>query len=454
MSYLRRSLAILPLLLCASGAQAQATIGPSFNCADAKTVTEKAICADPTLAALDANIAQLYKQALAKAGPDAGAVRAEQRRWLAYRDQSCDKTSNPPLPEDWVRKETQDCLGKTLPFRRAALSVLADGTPFAPFCQRVAATLGAARMPDGAPPGDNLSDQAIKAGLVHATTDNQELTPVWNRRLAPYLNKITSGQIDLHRFGTPPAYMVLSTVGGSMSCQDFDWFKLNGPDAVAPLPPPEQAYESSYCLNAGALSTSATAGEISTGATGTAAFIVSENQITAATLRTRSLVNGAWTDSCEVAAEYRTTYEVTEGGCAADTALCAALKGQLAGWAAMVEKSGWSKDASKQGAHKTFPALPGVVAGGLPPTGTLELVPDMAQASWPLFVTEAPLLTWQGPGEPLTLRLSHATLGWREDTTYILGAWRSVGDTLKPVAGYVIALKRTGAPAVKVTPQP
>ncbi|MDZ5648801.1 lysozyme inhibitor LprI family protein [Nitrospirillum sp. BR 11828] len=453
MPHLPRPLAIITLLLWAGTALA-GTPTPSFNCADAKSLTEQAICADPALAAMDADIARLYKQALAKAGRDAEAIRAEERRWLAYRNQSCDKTSTPPLPEDWVRKETQACLAKTLPFRRAALSVLADGTPFAPFCQRVAATLGAARMPDGAPPGDNLSDQAIKAGLVHAATDNQELTPVWNRRLAPYLNKITNGQIDLHRFGTPPAYMVLSTVGGSMSCQYFDWFKLNGPDAVAPLPPPEKADESSYCLNAGALSTSATAGEISTGVTGTAAFIVSENQITAATLRTHSLVNGAWTDSCQVAAEYSTTYEVTEGGCTADTALCDALKGQLAGWAAMVEKSGWSQDASGPGAHKTFPALPGVVAGGLPPTGTLELVPDMAQASWPLFVTEAPLLTWRGPGKSLTLRLSHATLGWREDTTYILGAWRNVGDTLTPVAGYVIALKRTGVPVVKVTPQP
>jgi uncharacterized protein YecT (DUF1311 family) len=448
---LPRLLAILPLLLCASGAQAQTT-GPSFNCANAKTVTERAVCADPKLAALDADIAQLYKQALAKAGPNADAVRAEQRRWLAYRNQTCDKTSNPPLPEDWVRGKAQACLAETLPLRRAALSVLADGTPFTPYCQRVASTLGAVRMPDGAVPESSLDDQAIKAGLVHATTDSQELTPAWNRRLATYLEEMTGGEVDLRRFGTPPAYMVLSTVGGSMSCQRFDWFKLNGPDTVVPLPPPEEADESSYCLSAGVLATSATAGEISTGVTGTAAFIVGENEVEAATLRTRSLVNGAWADTCQVSATYRTAYQVTEGQCTADAATCGALKAQLVGWVTTVEKSGWSKKAYEKGAHKAFPTLSGVTIGDLPPAGSLDMAPEVA--TLPQFVSEAPLLTWRGPGDPLTLRLSHGTRGWREDTTYILGAWRDVGGTLTPVAGYVIALKRMGVTAVKVTPQP
>ncbi|MDE1146674.1 MAG: lysozyme inhibitor LprI family protein [Azospirillaceae bacterium] len=449
------SLAAVPLLLWASGPHAR-TPTPSFDCAAATKPAEKVICADPKLAALDADIAQLYRQALAKAGPNAEAIKAEQRRWLAYRNLSCGAVQGPPPPDDSARGEVQSCLAKVLPFRRAALSVLADGTPFTPFCQRVANTLSAVRMPDGIVPKSGLDDQAIKAGLVHATTDDQELTPAWNHRLATYLEEMINGQVDLRRFGTPPAYMVLSTVGGSMSCQRFTWFKLNGPDVVVPLPPPEEADESTYCLSAGALSTSATAGEISTGVTGTAAFIVGENEITAATLRTRSLVNGAWADTCQVSAGYRTAYQVTEGGCTADTATCEALKGQLAGWATTVENSGWSKQASAKDAHKTFPSLPGITTGDLPPANSLNVAPEIAgwRASWPQFIDEAPLLTWRGPGRPLTLRLSHGTLGWREDSTYILGAWQDAGGKLTPVAGYVIALKRTAVNTIQVTPRP
>jgi uncharacterized protein YecT (DUF1311 family) len=67
-------------------------VKPSFDCAKAASPAEQAICAEPDLAGADATLADLYRQALAARRGDpaaAGALRREQRAWLAGRDQSC-----------------------------------------------------------------------------------------------------------------------------------------------------------------------------------------------------------------------------------------------------------------------------------------------------------------------------------------------------------------------------
>lgn len=60
---------------------------PSFNCADASTRSERAVCASPGLAALDRNMAAQYSQALAGADSRmAFELRRTRDRFLAYRD--------------------------------------------------------------------------------------------------------------------------------------------------------------------------------------------------------------------------------------------------------------------------------------------------------------------------------------------------------------------------------
>ena len=83
----RRTLvvALLPVLW-ASTAAAQA----SFDCAKASTVAEKAICADPALAAADVAVSKAYSDLL-KALPAAqqAALKADQRNWVTGRDGGC-----------------------------------------------------------------------------------------------------------------------------------------------------------------------------------------------------------------------------------------------------------------------------------------------------------------------------------------------------------------------------
>jgi uncharacterized protein YecT (DUF1311 family) len=66
---------------------ASSATGPSFDCTKAGTSIEKMICADPELAASDAQLAKNYKAALAAAGENAGAVKQNQRNFISKRNQ-------------------------------------------------------------------------------------------------------------------------------------------------------------------------------------------------------------------------------------------------------------------------------------------------------------------------------------------------------------------------------
>lgn len=89
---LRPALLALGLLALPTAAAAAAA---GFPCSKAATPTEKAICADPALSALDGRLAATYRAALERlsgASPEEGAagaaVKADQRVWLRERD-SC-----------------------------------------------------------------------------------------------------------------------------------------------------------------------------------------------------------------------------------------------------------------------------------------------------------------------------------------------------------------------------
>src|SRR5215469_86009 len=63
---------------------------PSFDCAKAATPQERAICADPKLAALDSDLAKAYAAARALLS-DTGKreVQEDQRAWLAWLPKMC-----------------------------------------------------------------------------------------------------------------------------------------------------------------------------------------------------------------------------------------------------------------------------------------------------------------------------------------------------------------------------
>jgi uncharacterized protein YecT (DUF1311 family) len=72
----------------------------SFDCTKAKSDAERAICHVDSLAALDRDLAAVYKSVLARlSGPQRGALKSEQRDWLVQRDKSS-------LHNGWVPRLT------------------------------------------------------------------------------------------------------------------------------------------------------------------------------------------------------------------------------------------------------------------------------------------------------------------------------------------------------------
>lgn len=106
-----RVLAALSLAVLAGPALA----APSFDCKKATKPVEKTICADPALAALDADIAAAYGRALARVAIDAGAVarlREMQRTFVTERNAAFVKpgyrmdehlAAQKSMLEDWPR---------------------------------------------------------------------------------------------------------------------------------------------------------------------------------------------------------------------------------------------------------------------------------------------------------------------------------------------------------------
>jgi len=66
---------------------------PSFDCSNARTGSEAAVCSDPGLASLDRDMAWGFNRALAKATPDQRRLLLSTRdRFLAYRDRCNSRT--------------------------------------------------------------------------------------------------------------------------------------------------------------------------------------------------------------------------------------------------------------------------------------------------------------------------------------------------------------------------
>ncbi|MGS0892152.1 lysozyme inhibitor LprI family protein [Burkholderia stagnalis] len=74
--------------------------GPSFNCANARSAAEKAICTRPALAALDVKIAQEYRALRAKLDPPTAAALVDDQRWFAGARDAIAETSASMSPPD------------------------------------------------------------------------------------------------------------------------------------------------------------------------------------------------------------------------------------------------------------------------------------------------------------------------------------------------------------------
>ncbi|MEE3622833.1 lysozyme inhibitor LprI family protein [Nitrospirillum sp. BR 11752] len=444
----------LPILSAAalflSGIAQAATSGPSFDCAAAKTSTERAICADPKLAAQDREVARLYRQVLTQAGPDVAALAGEQRRWLATRDHLCQGPAKPtsPLTVGWSTEA--ECLSQTMILRQAALTALSEGEDNPSLCHRASTTLTLARTADDAPLQIPLDRQMIAAGLVFPAPE-EKLSPAWRHRLPATAVQRRGDAIAIIPFGA--SHVAVTATGGTANCVSVTAFPLDANGKAGPALPRPENRPQPYCWTE-------TVGFGTDGSgrplffTQNADSVRSEAGPERSTLFIRLAGKSRWGDSCNIEVTYQAAFRLGEGSCTASAPVCQALREAAPGWAATVGASPWAKAGPFHPAGgPAYPALSNLTPqemDGAGPEGTYD-VPDFPgwhYRGFLAFEMSSPLMTWQSQDGPLTVRVAPGTLGWRVGAM-ILGVWRQQGDSLIPVAGYVIDRVRIGHPSIK-----
>lgn len=124
---MQRILWVLLTLVACSGAFSAAAKaqGPAFDCTKAKGEVELLICSDPALAALDRQLAEVYKAASAKAQGDlVTSLRTEQRGWVKGRDECWKATSQTWITATWTVGTVKDCVDAQYRLRISELQAL------------------------------------------------------------------------------------------------------------------------------------------------------------------------------------------------------------------------------------------------------------------------------------------------------------------------------------------
>ncbi len=134
--------AVLITVICSPAAWASGK--PSFDCAKARTATEKAICADGGLAEQDASIAKHFSRARMTFDPATGKALTEDQRWFV---QVRDEAFATPPGNDTPQRELAD----RLKYRDAFLMslVLKRRQGFEGDWENLAGGISIKRQPDG-----------------------------------------------------------------------------------------------------------------------------------------------------------------------------------------------------------------------------------------------------------------------------------------------------------------
>ena len=164
----------------AAASKAAPAVKPSFDCAKAKPGSiEALICADPALAALDSQLADVYAAARKKAANEKPPVlQAEQRGWVKGRDECWKSRNGDPtwITASWTVSTVRDCVEASYRVRTSELQAVwglvpvKGPTAFA--CQLNPANEVVATFFETDPPTARLErgDRTITAWLVQTAS--------------------------------------------------------------------------------------------------------------------------------------------------------------------------------------------------------------------------------------------------------------------------------------------
>ncbi|MBB6251563.1 lysozyme inhibitor LprI family protein [Nitrospirillum iridis] len=445
--------ALITVALLLSGTAQAVAAGPSFDCAAATKPAEKAICAHPALAALDADIAGLYKDALTKAGSGAESLKTEQRRWLQGRD-SLFVQDGRALDANAQAGVAKDTLPDWLVARRAALSVLASQKTPLPICERAAATFRVLHNFRGGVPDGTLKDRLRVAGLFSEPAPEKPLPAEQVARMSRMAYQLRGetadedGQVD--PIGKDYALVRIGVTGAmSASCTNFVVFRRTPDGTVQALPLPDGT-EDNFC-DYGLHETDFDMVTLAGDAANHPALVMWST----GSLSIRQAQGAHWSDACDIDVTYAQDYSLTVSACDGDGATCQSLKDHALEWSRIF--GGPEPDTKGPGPGYRFPGLEDTaieVDETVMHNPVLNAFPSLEGWSYSQ-VEGGPHYLWRGPKETLVVGINALSTSHGDPLhDLLISAWRHKGEKWVPAAAFITSPEDVGAPTVKATVTP
>jgi uncharacterized protein YecT (DUF1311 family) len=416
-----------------------------FDCAKASTMVEKAICASPTISALDGQLGDAFRGALANHPGKADALKLDQRHWLAERDEA-------------VAAFLADHPGKPLsadvasyPSRIAFLRGL-DGKAPKPL-DMVQASLS--RLPPGS--HDVLGDLA-KAGVdIAIATD----VPVEDAKAFPYepdagLREALSGLDASSGYrklqGSPVSS--LFSVGGTAHCWTEAPFRIEGKKAITVEAPGAWA---SDCMS---LHGMARVGS------DFIATVLSNPSPDEMNIEVGRWEGRAFGPDAQLTLRFDHSLAPVGGACAPKQSPCDDFTTAAMAAVTRYERSPMqgTLDRPLKGAEKSaYDAMVAAARGpsGIAPKGGTSSYPDLpafgtdiASGQMTGYGPEATLFPMTFRGQPLLGFIGHGHIGWRINDDWLVSAWRLKNGKLEPVASAYVAVKRGPLLLSSIVPPP
>jgi hypothetical protein len=242
-----------------------------------------------------------------------------------------------------------------------------------------------------------------------------------------------NGTFSVHRFGGSTLNLA-EGVAGTASCQRFVFFDAPPAGAAHTIVDPpvvQNAEPFTFCVK-----TTGHAGEV----VGIPAFIIETDRDSTVELSLTPWRSGGWQQQCQVVIRFSDILEVTDRFCKdvdcnamADQALSLTKKADQNPQAAPEDASG--QDAKFQSLKKLADDRP---PGNQLPTFGGE-IHGLFGSAYNEFAEESVLLPIAVGGETYLGRVGHAAVAWRKVPDYLFAVYKSVGDSLEPVAGFYIS---------------
>jgi hypothetical protein len=245
-----------------------------------------------------------------------------------------------------------------------------------------------------------------------------------------------SGTFSLYRFGGSSLNMAES-VGGTASCQYFVFFEAppaGAALAVAAPPVVQNAEPFTFCVR-----TTGYAGEVA----GVPTFIVETDQDSTVKLSFTPWRDGGWQPQCKLVIRFSDVFEMTDRFC--KDVDCDATANQALSLTEKVDQNAQAAQDEANRQDAKFKALK-KLADDQPPGNELPTfggeIHGLFGSAYNEFAQDSVLLPIVVGGETYLGRVGHATVAWRTVPDYLFAAYKRVGDSLVPVAGFYISKTR------------